>query len=67
MAVIEVCDICRKEISKSNGITLDCSDWNGWDYTAGVPIRTERNYRVRICDKCKDNIIKYCKRNAGKR
>lgn len=22
MAVIEVCDICRKEISKSNGITL---------------------------------------------
>lgn len=67
MAVIEVCDICRKEISKSNGIALDCSDWNGWDYPAGVPIRTERNYRVRICDKCKDNIIKYCKRNAGKR
>lgn len=34
MAVIEVCDICRKEISKSNGITLDCSDWDGWDYPA---------------------------------
>ena len=44
MAVIEVCDICRREASKENGITV--------------------NYKVRICDKCKENIIKYCKKNA---
>lgn len=62
MAVIEVCDICRKEVSKSDGITLDCSDWDGWDYPAGVHIRAERNYKVRICGKCKDNIIEYCKK-----
>lgn len=54
----------EKKYLKKNGITLDCSEWDGWDYTAGVPTRTERNYRVRICDECKDNIIKYCKRNA---
>lgn len=64
MAVIEVCDICRKEVSKSDGIALDCSDWNGLGYFAEMPIRTKRDYRIRICDKCKDNIIKYCKRNA---
>lgn len=64
MAVIEVCDICRKEVSKSDGITLDCSDWDGLGYSAEMLIRTKRDYRIRICDKCKDNIIKYCKRNA---
>lgn len=34
MAVIEVCDICRKEVSETNGITLDCSDWNGLEFIA---------------------------------
>lgn len=32
MAVIEICDICRKEVSKSDGVTLDCSDWDGFEY-----------------------------------
>lgn len=65
MAVIEVCDICRKEVSETNGIALDCSDWNGLEFIAGVhPSRTKRNYKVRICDKCKKNIIEYCKKNA---
>lgn len=64
MAVIEVCDICRKEVSKNDGITLDCSDWDGFEDLGGVPIRAERKYTIRICDKCKENIIKYCKKNA---
>lgn len=33
--------------------------FNGYD-----PCREERNYKVRICDKCKENIIKYCKKNV---
>lgn len=32
MAVIEVCDICRKEVSKSSGITLKCYDCEGWKF-----------------------------------
>jgi hypothetical protein len=62
MAVIEVCDICRREVSDANGITVNCSDWNGLEFIAGVhPSRIKRNYKMRICDKCKENIIKYCK------
>lgn len=65
MAVIEICDICRKEVSDANGITVNCSDWNGLEFIAGVhPSRTKREYKIRICDKCKENIIKYCKKNA---
>lgn len=54
MAVIEICDICRKEVSDANGITANCSDWNGLEFIAGVhPNRTKREYKIRICDKCK--------------
>lgn len=68
MAVIEICDICRKEVPKANGITVNCSDWNGLEFIAGVhPSRTKRNCKVRICDKCKENIIKYCNKNGDKR
>lgn len=68
MAIVEVCDICRKEVSETNGITVNCSDWNGLEFIAGVhPSRTKRNCKVRICDKCKENIIKYCNKNGGKR
>ena len=65
MAVIEICDICRKEVSKYNGITIDCSDMKelGFDEYDN-PYLKERNYKVRICDSCKENIIKYCKKNA---
>lgn len=65
MAVIEICDICRKEVSDANGITVNCSDWNGLEFIAGVhPSRTKREYKIWICEKCKENIIKYCKKNT---
>lgn len=63
MALIEVCDICRKEVSKTDGVSVKCSDWEGLSFIAGSPIREERKYTVRICEKCKNNIIKYCKKN----
>lgn len=64
MAVIEVCDICRNEVYDGDGISVKCSDWNGLklDYWGGI-IHAERKYDVRICNKCKENIIKYCKEN----
>lgn len=64
MAVIEICDICRKEVSERNGITVKCSDKNGLQFVGGNPIRGKREYKIRICDRCKENIIKYCKKNA---
>ena len=67
MAVIEVGDICRKEVSETNGITLDCSDMKWLRFNGYDPCREERNYKVRICDRCKEDIIKYCKKNARKR
>ena len=64
MAVIEVCDICRKEVSEENGIILECSDMEGLQFVGFFPVRTKREYKTRICDRCKENIIKYCKKNA---
>lgn len=61
MAVIEICDICRKEVTDTDGITLTCSDMNGLGFFGNDPIRVKRNYKIRICKKCIDNIKKYCK------
>ena len=54
MAVIEICDICRKEVTDTDGLTLTCSDIDGLGFFGNDP--------VRICKKCVDNIKKYCKR-----
>lgn len=61
MAVIEVCDICGKEVTKTDGITLKCSDMDGLSFFGNDPIRAKRNYKIRICKKCVDNIKEYCK------
>lgn len=63
MAVIEICDICKKQVSKTDGITVKVSDTNGLDFILDTPIRGKRNYEVRICDRCVNNIKKYCKKN----
>lgn len=61
MAVIEICDICRKEVTDTDGITLTCSDMDGLGFFGNDPIRVKRHYKIRICKKCVDNIKKYCK------
>lgn len=61
MAVIEICDICRKEVTDTDGITLTCSNMNGLGFFGNDPIRVKRNYKIRICKKYIDNIKKYCK------
>ena len=63
LAVIEICDICKKQASKTDGITVKVSDMNGLDFILDTPIRGKRNYEVRICDRCVNNIKKYCKKN----
>lgn len=61
MAVITVCDICRKEVSEQNGVDVTVSDWDGLDFFGGVPTRGKRKYTVKICDKCLENIKNYCR------
>lgn len=63
MATIEVCDICRKEVTNTDGISVECTDWDGLSWIANSPIRDKRKYKVRICNRCKENIIKYCRKN----
>lgn len=62
MAVIEICDVCGKQVSEQNGITLKCSDMNGLGFIGIEPTREKRNYKVRICDRCIENIKDYCKK-----
>ena len=62
MAVIEVCDVCGKQVAERNGITLKCSDMNGLSFIGTQPIRSKRSYKIRICNKCIDSIKKYCKK-----
>ncbi|MFR8682378.1 MAG: hypothetical protein ACLVFN_02590 [Enterocloster sp.] len=57
MAVIEVCDICRKEVSKTDGLTVKASE------ELFKPASTyKREFDIRICNCCKENIIKYCRK-----
>lgn len=49
MAVIEICDICRKEVTDTDGITLTCSDMNGLGFFGNDPVRVKRHYKIRIC------------------
>lgn len=46
MAVIEVCDICRKEVSETNGVTLDCSDMEGLGFNGYDPCRATNAKRI---------------------
>lgn len=61
MAVIEICDVCGKQVSDRDGITLNCSDMNGLHFNGTMPVRGKRNYKVRVCDRCIENIKDYCK------
>ena len=65
MAVIEICDICKKKVSKNDGIELIVSDMNGLDFIGLDPVRCKRKYKIRICDKCIENIKKYCRENSN--
>ena len=57
MSVIEVCDICKKEVKKYNGITV-----KAYDTHPGPKDDRQTNFDIRICSDCKNNIIKYCKK-----
>ena len=63
MAVIEVCDVCKnKLLSDHDGITIKVSDMDGYKPATGW---YERNYNIKICNSCKNNIIKYCKKKKS--
>lgn len=62
MAVVEICDVCGKQVNLLDGITLKCSDMNGLHFIGIDPVREKRDYKVRICDKCVENIKAYCKK-----
>ena len=48
MAIVEICDICREEISKYNGITIVFSDMKGLGFRGDDPCIVQRNYKARI-------------------
>lgn len=48
MAIVEICDICRREVSKENGVTLKCSDMEGMKFDDIYPVREKRKYKIRI-------------------
>ncbi len=53
MVVIEICDICRQEVSNHNGITIVFSDMKGLGFRGDDPCIVQKNYKARICDKYK--------------
>lgn len=42
MAIIEICDICKKEVTKTDGITLECSDMDGLGFFGNDLIRAKK-------------------------
>lgn len=67
MAFIEICDVCKKEVDKRNGITIDVSDMDGLEWIGGSPVRKTREYKVRVCDRCVENIKTYCRKNINEK
>lgn len=63
MAVIEICDICKKRVEERDGITASVSDTDGLEWIAGVAVRNKQKYEIRICDRCIENIKTYCRNN----
>lgn len=61
--LVEVCNICKKETSEDNGIYVRAEDFNGLSFTGSMPMRARRRYKIHICQKCIENIKKYCKEN----
>ena len=61
MTFIEICDVCGKQVGKIDGISLKCSDMNGLSFNGIQPMRSKRNYKIRVCDECVNNIKSYCK------
>lgn len=37
---------------------------NGLGFIGSEPVRCKRKYKIRVCDKCIDNIKKYCRENS---
>lgn len=66
MAVIEICDVCGKQVSERDGISFKCSDMNGLSFIGTEPTRSKRSYKIRVCDKCIDNIKDYCREDNDK-
>lgn len=66
MAVIEICDVCGKQVSEEDGISLQCSDMNGLSVIGTQLMRSKRSYEIRVCDKCIDNIKDYCREHNDK-
>ena len=66
MAVIEICDVCGKQVSEREGISLKCSDMNGLSFIGTQPMRSKRSYKIRVCNKCIDNIKDYCREHNDK-
>ena len=48
MAVIEICDVCGKQVSEKDGISLKCSDMNGLSFIGTQPMRSKRSYKIRV-------------------
>lgn len=65
MAVIEICDVCGKQVSERDGISLECSDMNGLSFSTQL-MRSKRSYEIRVCNKCIDNIKDYCREHIDK-
>lgn len=66
LAIIEICDICKKQVDEINGITLTASDMDGLGWIGNFPVREKRSYEIRICDNCIENIKSYCRSNIKK-
>lgn len=60
MAVIEICDVCKKAVKKYNGITI-----KAYDVYPGPRDDRQSDFNIRICNDCKNNIIKYCKKKKS--
>lgn len=61
MAVVTVCDICRREIGDTDGSEITYSDWNYVTSIADFPVYKKRKIKMRICDICVENIRNYCR------
>lgn len=55
--IIEVCDLCKKEVEESNKTEVIIKDYKGvWIDGMGYPQPAKRKYKAVICDDCLNKL-----------
>lgn len=49
---VELCDLCKKEVTKLNSTRIIIKDYKGIDFSLGIAFPRKRKFKGVICEDC---------------